>query len=289
MCILPVVSIAQQVEKGTMPGQWIHGGPDCATEPEIQVHAYNTNFYILRQSGCTHHEKPFMYLFFGSERSILFDTGAGNIKIQKTVEKIVQKWLDQHGIRREDYTIVVNHTHSHPDHRGGDSQFLKQANTIFVRPTLKSVISFFKIANWPTDIVEYDLGNRKLDIIPVPGHDRMHIAAYDRQTGILLTGDTVYPGRLYIDVSRDEYTSSIKRILDFSAKKTVTHVLGGHIEQKIVDYQDYPVRTTYQPLERSLQLTIQDVQELYDALLTHPKKLPIRMKAMSICPPYPIC
>jgi len=41
------------------------------------VHEYNPDFYILRQSGCRHDEKPFLYLLFGSDKALLLDTGAG--------------------------------------------------------------------------------------------------------------------------------------------------------------------------------------------------------------------
>ena len=40
-----------------------------------------------------------------------------------------------------------------------------------------------------------DLGDRIIDVIPIPGHDVLSLAYYDRQTGILLTGDGLYPGR----------------------------------------------------------------------------------------------
>ena len=56
-----------------------------------------------------------------------------------------------------------------------------------------AVASFFGISAWPTEIVEYDLGGRIIDVIPIPGHQSAHIALYDRQTGLLLTGDTLYP------------------------------------------------------------------------------------------------
>ena len=49
----------------------VYGGPDW------QVHEYNPNFFILRQSGCIHYEKPFLYLFFGRDSALLEDTGAG--------------------------------------------------------------------------------------------------------------------------------------------------------------------------------------------------------------------
>jgi len=49
--------------------------------PEWQIHEYNPDLYILRQSGCTDFEKPFVYLLFGRERALLLDTGSrhGNI------------------------------------------------------------------------------------------------------------------------------------------------------------------------------------------------------------------
>ena len=36
---------------GTFPDDWIDG-TDCENEPPFQVHAYNDDFYILRQSKC---------------------------------------------------------------------------------------------------------------------------------------------------------------------------------------------------------------------------------------------
>jgi len=34
------------------------------------------DLYILRQSGCTDYEKPFVYLLFGKQRALLVDTGS---------------------------------------------------------------------------------------------------------------------------------------------------------------------------------------------------------------------
>ena len=35
-------------------------------------------------------------------------------------------------------------------------------------------------------------------MIPIPGHDVASIALYDRVTGNFMTGDSLYPGRLYV-------------------------------------------------------------------------------------------
>ena len=97
-------------------------------------------------------------------------------------------------------------------------------------------------------MVTYDLGERRLDIIPVPGHEATHIAVYDRQTGILLTGDTFYPGRLYIRDWR-AYKASISRLVAFSQHHLIMHVLGTHIEMSNVPGRDYPQGSIYQPQE----------------------------------------
>ena len=59
---------------GVLPASWITGGPNCATVPDWQIHEYNEDFYILRESGCINYEKPFLYLIFGQDKAILEDT-----------------------------------------------------------------------------------------------------------------------------------------------------------------------------------------------------------------------
>ena len=59
------------VRSGTLPKAWITGGEKCMEAPDWQVHEYNPDLYILGESGCTHYEKPFLYLFFGTERVLL--------------------------------------------------------------------------------------------------------------------------------------------------------------------------------------------------------------------------
>ena len=112
---------------------------------------------------------------------------------------------------------------------------------------------FFAIPRWPDDTTTFDLGDRIIDVIPIPGHEPASIAVYDRRTGILLAGDTLYPGRLYV---RDgaAFAVSIHRLVAFTDGKIVTHILGAHIENSQTPYLDYPQGTTYQPDEHALAL-----------------------------------
>src|SRR5262249_52885437 len=105
------------VEQGVFPSSWITGGPNCLEVPAWQIHEYNPNLYILRESGCTHYEKPFLYLFFGADRALLIDTGAGASDAASVTGKLIAKWLKRS--KREAIPLIVVHTHAHGDHTAG--------------------------------------------------------------------------------------------------------------------------------------------------------------------------
>src|SRR6266849_6196081 len=109
------------VRAGVLPKQWITGGPNCMEVPDWQVHEYNPDFYILRESGCTHYEKPFLYLLFGKDKVLLEDTGAGKAEVARAVDDVIRKWLKRN--HRDSIELVVAHSHSHGDHVAGDKQF----------------------------------------------------------------------------------------------------------------------------------------------------------------------
>ena len=162
--------------------------------------------------------------------------------------------------------LRVIHSHSHGDHVAGDYQFRNKKNVMVVGPTRDSISSFFKITQWPEQQVVYNLGHRTLTIIPIPGHDQASVAIYDDQTRWLLTGDTVYPGRLYV---RDwpAFKSSISRLVTFSKKNKVSGLMGNHIEMSKTKGVGYPVGTKFQPDEHVLPLKAGILSELYNACL----------------------
>jgi hydroxyacylglutathione hydrolase len=149
----------------------------------------------------------------------------------------------------------VAHTHAHGDHVAGDGQFAGRPGTTVVGVDLASVRSFFGIDDWPEQIVQLDLGGRVLDVISCPGHHDTSITVYDPWSGFLVTGDTVYPGRLYV---RDPsaFATSLDRLVRFAASHPVTHVMGCHIEKRNRPRKDYPIRAAYQPDEPPLQMTV---------------------------------
>ena len=260
------------VRAGTLPRTWRSGGPTCGTAPEWEVHEYNPDFYILRENGCVNYEKPFLFLFFGRERCLLIDTGAGETHVAQWASEIIDKWAANH--HREAPPLIVGHSHSHDDHIAGDAQFRARANTTVVPLTVDATQKIFGINSWPDDIGRIDLGERVLDVIPIPGHDVLSVAYYDRQTGVMLTGDSLYPGRLYV---RDfpAFVKSTERMVRFTEGKIVTHLLGNHIEQTRTPYLDYKIGTKYQPDEHSFELGRGELLEL-NAALAH-MQTPARM------------
>ena len=66
------------LQPGTLAEPWLTGGPNCVAVPDWQVHEYNEDFYILRESGCINPEKPFLYLIFGENKVLLEDTGVAS-------------------------------------------------------------------------------------------------------------------------------------------------------------------------------------------------------------------
>src|SRR5260370_32618899 len=251
------------VEAGTFPASWITGGPNCLEVPDWQIHEYNQNLYILRESGCTNYEKPFLYLFFGSERAMLVDTGAGGSDAAAATQKLIAKWLKRN--KRDAIALVVAHTHAHGDHIAGDKGFEGLPNTTLIPATIEAEQKAFGIATWPEQAGSIDLGNRVIDVIAIPGHQPAHVAYYDRQTAILHTGDHLYPGRLYV-TDFPAYEASTRRLVEFTATRPVAHIVGCHIEQSAPPFIDYPVGTTYQPQEHNLELGRAHLLELLAGL-----------------------
>ncbi len=249
---------------GSLDVRWIHG---ARGEPAIQVHRYDEHTVILRQGKSLSYEAPFLYLLFGNDRALLLDTGATadpqRFPLRETVDGLVNGWLGQHP--RDGYELVVAHTHGHNDHVAADGQFADRAGTTVVAREVDAVRSFFGFGDgWPGQTVTFDLGGRVLEVLGSPGHHRAAVTVYDPWTGILLTGDTVLPGRLYVS-DFAAFRASLDRLVAFAATRPVTHVLGCHVEMTGEAGRDFPLGATYQPGERELQMTAAQLSAVRDA------------------------
>ena len=269
---------------------WIHGSESAKhnTDPDIQVHACDEHTFILRQNMAVNYEAPFMFLLFGNDRAVLIDTGATAsadfFPLRSVVDGLVDTWLAAHP--RNEYSLLVLHTHPHGDHVAGDAQFAGRPDTVLVDAQRDNAWNFFGFGDGSDDYVDgggddvvdgdgggvgafttaqVDLGGRVLACWPSPGHHTAAVTFYDPHTGFLLTGDTVYPGRLYIQ-DWPAFVRTIDRLIRFCSTHPVTHVLGCHIEMSREPGVDYPIFTTYQPEEPPLQMTVGQLQEIRRAI-----------------------
>lgn len=206
--------------------------------------------YEPRQS-----EETIGYLIVGARRALLFDSGMGIGDVRAVVEKLTQ------------LPVVVLNSHTHQDHVGGNWQFSDDASsakkdevwgmdTAFTR---KSALGSreaaqeeikpseicgalpagfdakayatrpWKIAHFMHDGERIDLGGRVIAVIATPGHTPDAISLFDRERGLLFTGDTYYPGTIYLFAPETDlaaYAASIKRLAALAPE--VKEVLGAH-------------------------------------------------------------
>lgn len=242
--------------------QWIDGtDPD---EPSYQVHQLEAHTFVIRQSLRISPEGPFIFLLFGASRALLLDTGAAKgpaaSKLRSVVDTLIDDWLAAHP--RENYELLVAHSHGHGDHTAGDEEFIERPRTTVVPSDLESVVEYFGFAQWPSGTATLDLGSRELLLIPSPGHHEAAVTFHDPWTGLLLTGDTVYPGRLYAP-DMGAFASTIGKLVDLAANHRVSCLLGCHIELPRKPGGDYPLGARQHPDERPLPMTVPQLQALH--------------------------
>jgi len=240
--------------------RWIHGSVDCSAnaDPAIQVFRQDEHSYVLRQNKCLSYEAPFIYVLLGDERALVLDTGATedaeSFPIYDTVKSLVG-----------DRDLLVLHSHSHRDHYAGDAQFAGKPDVELVAPSSGGLAFFLSSIESEDGTYMIELGNRELTLLRIPGHQEESIALYDARTQWLLTGDTVYPGLIYVK-HWDAYLNSISALATFSVSHQVNAVLGAHIEMTGSANQFYPIGTVYQPDEAALPLDPLLLVQLDDAL-----------------------
>jgi glyoxylase-like metal-dependent hydrolase (beta-lactamase superfamily II) len=191
-------------------------------------------------------EETIAYLITGDSRAILFDTGMGISDIKKITEELTK------------LPVLVLNSHTHDDHVGGNWQFdtVYGMDTDFTRKNAKGswedaqaeiasgqlcgdlpkgfdAKSYstrpWKIAGYIRDGEKIGLGNRSVEVISTPGHTPDAISLLDRGNGLLFTGDTYYPGPIWLyrpETDFKAYAASISRLNALAPD--VKLVLGAH-------------------------------------------------------------
>jgi glyoxylase-like metal-dependent hydrolase (beta-lactamase superfamily II) len=191
-------------------------------------------------------EEIISYLIVGDKRALLFDTGMGISDMKKITGELTR------------LPIVVMNSHSHNDHVGANWQFetIYGMNTEFTRKNARGSREDaqaevtpdeicgklppgfdaktyetrpWKITAYTHDGDRIDLGGRSLEVIATPGHTPDAISLFDRANGLLFTGDTYYPGPIWLyrpETDLDAYGASIRRLAALAPQ--VKTVLGAH-------------------------------------------------------------
>lgn len=216
----------------------------------------------------------------GKEKALVIDTGHGFGNVKNIIEEIT------------DLPLVVVNTHSHLDHVGGNYNFdevyinFKELPNYYYNQKEKDLMvkSFEKLLKnkgihmWPDEFDKenflttttkkflsledhqiIDLGDRKIELIEVPGHTIGHMTFLDHKTGILFSGDAVSTSLwLYYEngITLEKYCKN----LDGLKKYPIKGFLSAHV-QKIL-----PLR-----LLDVLQETIKERDPKKSKIFVHPR------------------
>jgi glyoxylase-like metal-dependent hydrolase (beta-lactamase superfamily II) len=191
-------------------------------------------------------EEVISYLIVGTKQALLFDTGMGIGNIKALVARLTSR------------PIVVLNSHTHDDHVGGNWQFpfIYGMDTAFTRASAKGsredaqaeiakdqicgalpknfdpakyATKPWKISLFVHDHFKVNLGGRTVEIIATPGHTPDSISLIDRANGLLFTGDTYYPGEIWLyrpETDFPAYLASVKKLTALAPG--VKLVLGAH-------------------------------------------------------------
>lgn len=201
--------------------------------------------------GMPYEQDVCSFLILGKEKALLWDTGMGIEKIRPHVEKLT------------DLPVIVLNSHDHFDHIGGNAEFdevwcydiesavqhltngpyeEEREELLNEMKTLSTVMELPEITvpdhipgKAPIGTVKdgqiIDLGGRTLEILYTPGHDTSCIMLLDAENRMFFTGDTYYPGPLYVmfdESSFPDYVASVREASDRAVKENVEWVLGSH-------------------------------------------------------------
>jgi glyoxylase-like metal-dependent hydrolase (beta-lactamase superfamily II) len=216
----------------------------ASADPWFEVYAVRPDVFAIYEPHQA--EEAISYLILGHTRAALFDTGLGIGDIKKVVTALTA------------LPIVVVNSHTHDDHVGGNWQFdaILGMDTPFTRANAFGSVADaqgeltpgsvcgqlppgfdpkryatrpFHITRWIHDGDTVDLGGRVLRIISTPGHTPDSISLLDEANGLLWTGDSYYPGPIWLyrpETDLDAYEASIARLAALTPRLRL--VLGSH-------------------------------------------------------------
>jgi hydroxyacylglutathione hydrolase len=125
------------------------------------------------------------FLLAGAERALLIDSGMNTPNAKEIVESVTK------------LPIMLLNTHADPDHISGNGSF----DSFYMSPDEEDIYrahgglgAILPVED--NDII--DLGNRPIKIISIPGHTPGSIAVLDINNRVLIGGDTIQDGNIFM-------------------------------------------------------------------------------------------
>lgn len=161
----------------------------------------NDNTYRIEDGGVR------FFLLTGEERALMIDSGMNTPDAKTIVEELT------------DLPVELLNTHADRDHVSGNEAFRHFYMSPYEADNLKAKGADLTKRIVPVhegDII--DLGNRPLEIIDNPGHTPGSIAILDINNRVLIGGDAIQDGNIFMfGPQRNiyDYVKSLKHILTF--------------------------------------------------------------------------
>ena len=233
-------------------------------DPWFAVDAVGPGVFRFTEPHCDRLIRPNFYLVKGRDRDMLVDTGMGIGRLRAELAPLTDKpvlvfsthtHVDHIGGHREfrDCEILVHPAEAGDLRRPPVSRGLGFDH---FEPDLRAELKTmgFRLEGLLVDALPYagydpdsylcegvpptrlvseadvvDLGDRRFEVLHLPGHSPGGLGLWEASTGLLLSGDTLYDGLLLDTISGaaiPSYLQTMQRLRDLPASL----VLGGHRE-----------------------------------------------------------
>lgn len=203
--------------------------------------------------GVTHIHEPHIHPFYrcniwhvrGRDQDLLIDSGMGVVSLRRQIAALAER------------PVLALASHTHFDHIGNHHEFEERLvhaaeADLIARPSRPATLADIYVrgeifdalpfADWDPDRYEVepapatrlvaegdilDLGDRRFEVLHLPGHSPGSIGLWEERTGILFSGDAIYDGELIDDCYHSnvgDYIATMRRLRELPA--TIVH--GGH-------------------------------------------------------------